>query len=188
MPDASKPTGLSSFDVLSIGIKLIGVSLLLTAVMRLGGAFSSIVISYSREYVPVATFFHPIFDIQVITIAVLKISFAVVFMFCGDRIARKLSSNSYLVSSPRDGLCIAAKLIGIYLVAVGIPYILEYLASAFNIGVLFRFKSAQNLNLANICHHSLPAIIGIYLITGARHMLDLAYGRLARVEEANEAL
>ncbi|MCX6344686.1 MAG: hypothetical protein NT018_06395 [Armatimonadetes bacterium] len=189
MPDTSKPTGLSGFDVLSIGIKLIGLYLSLGAIKSLPSAIATISMSYSGEFVAMANYPHPSYEIRVLGVAVLKIVIAGVLVFCGDRIARLLTSGSVLVSSPREGLCVAVRLIGIYFIAVGIPYILSYLVSAFSIGVSVETtRFGQSLNLANICRYCLPTVIGIYLITGARHFLDLVYGRLPQVEEANEAL
>ena len=191
MPDRNKPAGLSSFDVLSIGNKVIGISLLLTAFTSLFATVAGVIASYSDELA--SYYVHPLWDIRAIGIPIIKILIAVSILLHGDRMARRLTSGSESATTPRHGLRIAAQLIGVYIVAVVVPRSIEYVADAFQMGVRMpkmegwmadAFKGGSfsyGLKWPAVLEFALTLVIGIYLITGARHFLDLVHGRYEQV-------
>ena len=194
---SDEQTGLLACDVFSIAFKVMGLDFLFTALAKLISAIGAVAASHSGEYAYI--YVHPVYDVVAISIPVTKLLIAILILFYGDVMARRLSSGGEVLSTARIGLCTAIKLIGVYIVATGIPRAVEYVVNAYHLGVrtieldaavssIYKGIFHYGTNWPEICRIGLSLIIGVYLIYGARHLLDLAYGRLPFVEESQEVV
>lgn len=187
----SDSRGLATRDVFSLGIAIIGIGRLVYALN--GAVYAASTITVARDSESSAYFLHPLYETRIASIFMLKLLLAIAAICFAGKLANRMSSCDAKIRTPRDAFLAVLSIYGVYMLIIGIPDAVSAWAGFFHVGELTGMfyedmRKAFSVGgwyegnwLSTLCL-SLAPFIGLYLMSGAKALADIAYGRIEQSE------